>query len=345
MERMRLAFFDRWTDPIAEEILNANKNIELVRLTTSDDPAKVWKELERAHGYQWPIAPYLGSRELVARCTNLLAMSSQGSGCDVMDFDACNEAGILIVNQAGLGGHHAVASHALGMMLALSKNIIQSHHALRRDRTSWKRMDYIGHDLFDKTVGIVGFGEIGSRTGQLCKAAFNMNVLAYDPYLTAEQVKARGGTKVDRLGDLLARSDFVSVHCPLTDETRGMIGAEEFARMKPGSYFVTAARGTIHDEAALETALKKGDIAGAGLDVWAEEPPPLDHPLLHLDNVICSIHIAGLTREAYRSVGEGAALQWIEILEGRRPPRLVNPEVWPKYLDRFQRVAGRAVAA
>ena len=343
MERKRLVFFDRWTDPIAEEILNKNQNIELVRLTASDDSAKIWKELEHAHGYQWPVAPYLGSRELVARCPNLLAMSSQGSGCDVMDFGACNEAGILIVNQAGLGGRHAVASHALGMMLAVSKNIIQSDRALRRDR-NWKRLDYIGHDLFDKTVGVIGFGEIGSRTGQLCNAAFRMDVVAYDPYLSAEEIAARGGRKVE-LDELLATSDYVSLHCPLTDETRGLMGAREFAAMKPGSYFIATARGTIYDEPALVEALRQKHIAGAGLDVWAQEPPPVDHPLFTFDNVICSVHIAGLTKEAYRSVGEGAALQWIEILEGRPPLRLVNKEVWPKYLERYRQVTGQPLNA
>lgn len=338
MERRRIVFFDRWTDPIAEQILDTKPNIELVRLAASDAPSKVWKELERAHGYQWPVKPYVGSREVLERCPNLLAMSSQGSGYDQMDVDVCNEMGILVVNQAGLGGRHAVASHALGMMLAVSKNIIQSDRALRRDR-DWKRMDYIGNDLFGKTVGIIGFGEIGSRTGELCKAAFGMNIIAFDPYLSEDVIAARGGQKVG-LDELLARSDFVSVHCPLTAETRMMIGAREFALMKQKAYFITTARGGIHDEAALADALRDGRIAGAGVDVWAEEPPPLDHPLFSFDNVICSIHIAGLTREAYRSVGEAAALQWIEILEGRRPPRLVNKEAWPKYVERYRRIVG-----
>jgi len=339
--RKKLVYFERWADPVAEEILNRESDIELVRLSLSDSSDKIWEMLAGAHGYQWPRPPYRGSSELIARAPKLLAMSSQGSGCDAMDFPACNQAGVMIVNQAGLGGREAVASHAFAMMLGLSKQLIQSDRAMRRDR-KWERLQYIGQDLTEQTVGIVGFGNIGTRTAELCETAYHMNVLAYDPYLSAQEIELRGGQKVG-LEELLARSDFVSVHCPLTAETRGMLGEREFRKMKPSAFFITTARGGIHDEAALARVLEEGKLAGAGLDVWEDEPPPLDHPLLRFDNVVTSIHIAGVTRRAYRQCAEGAAVQWIDILRGRRPSRLVNPEVWPAYEQRYQRVMGQAL--
>ena len=136
-----------------------------------------------------------------------------------------------------------------------------------------------------------------TRVAQLCRGLFNMRVLAYDPYLTAEQVKARGAEQV-ALDDLLRESDFVSVNCPLTAETRRMMDARAFGLMKPEAYFVTTARGFIHDEAALAEALAAKRIAGAGLDVWEDEPPPPDHPLMQFDNVLLSPHTAGVTRES-----------------------------------------------
>ena len=341
MNRKTLVFFDAWADPVAEEILALEPSIEVVRLQTGDEPSKIWDALGRAHGYQWPRPPYLGSRELIARCPNLLAMASQGSGCDVMDFDACNEAGVMIVNQAGLGGREAVASHAFAMMLSLSKKLIQSDRAMREERR-WDRLQFVGDDLTGRTIGIVGFGNIGSRLAELCTAAFGMRVLAYDPYLGANEIGRRGAVKVDDLPAMLGQADYVSVHCPLTAETAGMIGADAFAAMKPGAYFVTTARGGIHDEAALEEALRSGHLAGAGLDVWRDEPPDFDHPLLRFPNVVVSAHIAGVTRQAYRSTAEAAARQWITIFEEKRPPRLVNPDVWPRYVERHTRIFGRS---
>jgi D-3-phosphoglycerate dehydrogenase len=166
-----------------------------------------------------------------------------------------------------------------------------------------------------------------------------MRVLAYDPLLTAEQVTARGAEKVE-LDELLIQSDYVSVHCPLTKQTRRLMGAAQFARMKPEAYFITTARGFIHDEEALAEALRKNQIAGAGLDVWEDEPPPHNHPLMAFDNVIVSPHVAGATIEARDNMGRIAAEQVLQILDGKKPPRLINPEAWPAYRERFERIMG-----
>ena len=168
-----------------------------------------------------------------------------------------------------------------------------------------------------------------------------MKVLAYDPYVTAEEVSARGAEKVE-LNDLLRRSDYVSINCPLTKDNRGMIGAREFALMQPHAFFITTARGFIHDEDALLDALRNKQIAGAGLDVWSKEPPPPENPLLQFDNVLASPHTAGVTKEARANMGKIAAEQMLDALDGKRPPRIVNPEVWPAYAKRFERTFGFA---
>src|SRR6266850_1235443 len=160
----------------------------------------------------------------------------------------------------------------------------------------------IGTEAQGKTIGIVGLGNVGRRIAELCNGLLGMKVLAYDPYLDATEMAARGGEKVE-LDDLLSRSDYVSISCPLTKDSRGMIGARQFALMQPHAYFITTARGFIHDEAALVEALRDKHIAGAGLDVWAKEPPPPDHTLLQFDNVLASPHTAGVTKEARANMG------------------------------------------
>jgi D-3-phosphoglycerate dehydrogenase len=192
----------------------------------------------------------------------------------------------------------------------------------------------MGDDLYGKTVGIVGFGNTGTRVAELCGGLFAMTVLAYDPYVGPNAIRARGARKVE-LAELLRASDFVSLHCPLTAETTRMIGEREYALMKKGAFFLTAARGFIHDEAALHAALTAGHLAGAGLDVWEQEPPPADHPLLSLPNVIASPHTAGVTHAARRRLALMAAEQLIDVLRGGDPQRILNAVALPRFRERF----------
>jgi D-3-phosphoglycerate dehydrogenase len=166
-----------------------------------------------------------------------------------------------------------------------------------------------------------------------------MEVLAVDPYLTEEEIVRRGAKPVN-FDELLARSDFVSIHCPRDKDTMKMMNAGAFAKMKKGAVFVTTARGGIHDEAALHDALTSGHLYGAGVDVWEKEPPPLDHPLLKLRNVVATYHTAGVTWEARRNMATFAAEQIVGILKGGRPPRLINAEAWPLYAKRFEKLMG-----
>jgi D-3-phosphoglycerate dehydrogenase / 2-oxoglutarate reductase len=239
---------------------------------------------------------------------------------------------VIVCNNSG-PGREAVAEHALGFMLALAKKIGLADRLIRREVVQDRTAVLRSRELLGKTLGIVGVGQIGGRLVELC-APFAMTVLAYDPYLTDEEAAARGATKVE-LDELLERSDFVHLNCPLTSETEGLMGAAQFARMKPTAYFITTARGPVHDEDALYDALTSGSIAGAGIDVFHSEPPDPTHPLLTLDNVIASPHTAGITEEATRDIAIATAEQWITIFSGKVPPRLVNPEAWPAYVDRY----------
>ncbi len=338
----RLVYFDSFMDPIANAIIGRRDDIDLVRLEYAAPQADNWAEMSQAHGYQVQPRgelrePWFPDAALLARCPNLLAVSSTGAGYDMIDVDACSAAGVIVVNQSGTNWE-PVAEHALGLMLSLTKKIAVAERAMKRTAKLDRRI-YVGNNLRNKTIGIVGIGHIGRRVAQLCGVLFDNTVLAYDPHLTAEQIAARGAEKVE-LDELLRRADFVTVHCPRSGETFGMFGAAQFAAMKPTAYFINTARGGIHDEAALEDALRAGRIAGAGLDVFLHEPPEPSHPLLNLDNVIASPHIAGVTAETMTEMCEATALQWLTIFDGGIPPRLVNPEAWPRYRERFADLLG-----
>src|SRR3954452_4645690 len=343
----RVFYVKYLANEIYVDILKARPDVRLDRLENESPEAVSAPILAEAHAYQVgaardEIAPHFHVHaDLLKRAPNLLIVSSNGAGYDPVDVDACTAAGVVVVNQSG-GNANSVAEHALGMLLTLSKRIIEADRALRRD-PNVNRNALIGTEARGKTIGIIGIGNVGRRIAELCKGLLGMTVLAYDPYLTADEVAARGGEKVE-LDDLLRAADYVSISCPLTKDNRGMIGAREFSLMQPHAFFITTARGFIHDEEALLAALRARKIAGAGLDVWAKEPPPPDHPLLQFDNVVASPHTAGVTREARENMGRIAAEQMLAALDGKRPPRIINPEVWPAYSKRFERTFGFAPA-
>jgi D-3-phosphoglycerate dehydrogenase len=329
--------------PIYEAILKSRADVRLDRLENESPDAVSAPILTAAHAYQIGAARDELARhfhvdaDLLRRAPNLLIVSSNGAGFDPVDVEACTAAGVLVVNQSG-GNANSVAEHALGMLLTLSKRIIEADRALRRE-SNVNRNALIGNEAQGKTIGIVGLGNVGRRIAELCRGLLRMNVLAYDPYLSASEMASRGGEKVE-LDDLLRRSDYVSISCPLTKDSRGMIGTREFKLMQPHAFFITTARGFIHDEAALLEALREKRIAGAGLDVWSKEPPPSEHPLLQFDNVLASPHTAGVTKEARENMGRIAAEQILDAFDGKRPPRIINPEVWPDYAKRFERAFG-----
>ncbi|PPQ34635.1 NAD(P)-dependent oxidoreductase [Rhodopila globiformis] len=340
----RVFYVNNVAAPVFLDMLATRPDIQVDRLANDTPDAEAEPVLARAHAYQIGSSRqelamrFQGFAPLLRRCPNLLLLSTTGAGFDTLGLADATEAGIAVVNQAG-GNKEGVAEHVLGMMLALSKRIVTANVIMRRG-TPYHRRDFMGDDILGRSIGIIGIGHVGTRLAELCRGLFRMRVLAYDPYLTAEQIAARGGEKVETLEDLLRQSDFVSVNCPHTAETRGMLGAGQFAQMQPHAYFITTARGGIHDEAALAAALAAKQLSGAGLDVWEEEPPPPDHPLMGFDNVVVSPHNAGVTRQSRHTIAKIAAEQLLDMLDGKKPPRLLNPEVWPVYRERFARILG-----
>ena len=342
----KLAYFERWIDPVAETILREVPNLELAKLSYESPEEQNWTLLESAQYYQISPGteirhPWRADDHFLDRAPALLAICSTGSGYDTIDVDACTRRGILVCNQAG-SNNVSVAEHAVGLMLSVCKNMGR-YDRLMRVRSFEGRFDFPGSELTGKTIGIVGLGNIGAELARICSSGFRMQTLAFDPYLSAEEISSRGAEKVD-FADLLQLSDYVSLNCPLTRETRGMMGATEFAAMKPSAIFVTTARGGIHDERALKDALDAGVIAGAGIDVFDQEPPSMDHLLMSCENVVVTPHIAGLTQEAMYRMASSAAEQWLDIAAGSRPPRLVNPDAWPGYLQRLAKLEEASLA-
>jgi D-3-phosphoglycerate dehydrogenase / 2-oxoglutarate reductase len=338
----RIIYFHHRLDATAAAVRNKRSDIDMFHRDFDGRVADNWADMTRAHGYHACARtemrePWFPDARLFAKTPNLLAVCSLGAGYDVIDVDACTNAGILVCNQSG-ANKEAVAEHAVGLMLAISKKIMEADRAVRK-LNSIERFRYIGTELLGKTVGIIGLGNIGSRVAEICNTAFRMTVLAYDPYLSNEKMAARNAKKVE-LKELLQRSDYVSMHCPRTKETFGMIGYDELSLMKPTAVFINTSRGGTYRESDLARALEERKIAGAGIDVFLEEPPSTDHPLMTFDTVILTPHNAGSTREAHANVATYASEQWIDIFDGKVPPRLINKAAWPKYSERFQKILG-----
>jgi D-3-phosphoglycerate dehydrogenase len=328
---------DRWIHPIFDETLAENKAVALdIMPLLKADKTKA-PQLELADIYLVPSTRtdiperWQVTASLLSACPRLKVVSSTGSGVDTIDVDACTKAGVLVVNQAG-GNVDSVAEHTMGLLLALSHRIAEADRSLRTGpRVS--REALMGHEIAGLTLGLVGMGQVACRVAELA-TAFHMKVIATDPLLRDTTIKARGAIPVS-MGELLDASDVISLHCPHRSATTHLFGDAQFERMKQGSWFLSTARGGIHDEAALYRSLLCGHLGGAGLDVWKPEPPPKDHPWLGLPNVVATYHTAGVTHEARKKMALIAARQILDICSARRPPRPINPEVWPTVLERL----------
>ena len=343
--KRRVARTDLWLHSIFEQRLATEPNIELTICPIAAPAAASQAVLEQSHVFhvspakdELPEHMFVNA-EFLKRCPQLLMVSSAGAGYDTIEAAACTAAGVALVNQAG-GNAVSVAELTIGLMLDVSRRISESDRRLRRER-GFTRESVMGYEVAGKVIGLIGMGHIGTRVAALAKA-FGMTVLGTDPLLDDDEIARRGAQAVAR-DQLLAAADVVSVHCPRDPDTLGMLGEAAFARMKRGAIFISTARGGIHDEAALAEALRAQHLGGAGLDVWEPEPPPLDHPLLQMPNVVATYHTAGVTHEARRNVAAIAAEQIVGMLGGERPPRLVNPAVWPAYAARFERILGKSV--
>lgn len=249
---------------------------------------------------------------VIAASPRLKVIAKHGTGVDNIDLDAAARCGIPVLRALGANAR-SVAEHTIALMIALMKDIVPLDRAVKGGE--WPKASYVGRDLAGAKLGLVGFGAIGQEVAMLARG-LGMPVTVFDPY-TIEL--PREVTRETDLDTLLATSDIVSLHCPLTKETRHLINAERLGRMKPTSFVVNTARGGIIDELALVEALRGGTIAGAGLDSFAEEPPPKDSPLWSLPNIIVTPHTGGAARGAMRAMAETAARHVISVLDGNGP--------------------------
>lgn len=264
------------------------------------------------------------SAEVFRNLPRLRGVVKWGVGVENIDIPAATEAGVIVANSPG--NSIAVAEAAMLLILAVSKNFAVMVQAAKEGASL--AFDVRGHEIYEKTLGIVGFGRIGQHLAGMAQG-FRMTVLAYDPYVPPERFLARGVRQSD-LPTLLRESDYVSLNCVLTPETHHLIGAGELALMKPTAYLVNTARGAVVDEQALYQALKAGKIAGAGLDVFEEEPLKPTNPLLTLPNVIATPHALPRTWESTGRTTRMIQEAVLAILDGRLPEHTLNPNVKPK---------------
>ncbi|MCD6530461.1 phosphoglycerate dehydrogenase [Candidatus Bathyarchaeota archaeon] len=262
------------------------------------------------------------SEQSLSEADDLLLVQKFGVGVDTIDLDACSKRGIYVCNLPGVNAID-VAEYVVGAMISYLRRFMRMDEAARR--AAWdERPNLIGERLSGKTVGIIGFGNIGRNVARLLEP-FKVRVLVYDPYVDMETKKKLGVADSD-LSTLLRESDIVTLHVPLTEETRGLIGYDELKSMKSSAILINAARGGIVDEDALYKALSEGVIRGAVIDVYAEEPPQKDNPLLRLENVQLSLHTASWTREVFEEMMRLCSMNVISVLEGAKPKNIVNLE-------------------
>jgi len=315
------------------------------------------------HGVVVRTATRLG-RETIRAATALEVIGRTGAGVDNIDVDAATRRGIPVCYTPEANSS-SVVEHVLALILGLAKQLSQMDQAVREGRFG-VRYDYRAVDVAGKTVGVVGLGRIGRGVARRCRDALDMTVIAYDPYVEAQQIPspekgtgpfcakhpsglsgkrglspfpaplpqrergvAVGGPPIELASDLATvfeRGDFVTLHVPYSQATHHLVNAELIAKMQPSSYLVNTSRGAVVDETALARALAEGRIAGAALDVFEKEPPDPDNPLLKLPNVILTPHSAALTRECVARMAVDAAQGVLDVLEGRKPKYVFNPE-------------------
>jgi D-3-phosphoglycerate dehydrogenase len=274
--------------------------------------------------------------DLLDRPHRLLGIVRHGTGLDLIPVEAATAQGIPVANVPGVNAE-TVAEYCIGAFLTLARRMHRMDRELREIgwNESRKHADF-AIELFGRTLGVVGVGDIGRRVAEIGHSAFSMRILGYQRRLDA----LPGFVEPVDIDRLLRDSDFISLNCPLTPETRHLVNERRLRSMKPTAFLVNAARGPVIEEAALVRALEESWIGGAAIDVYDEQPLRRDHPFLRLRNVVLTPHAAGLTREASDRMSVGAAEQVLQLLAGERPKHLVNPEIWEQHLERQRRIGG-----
>ncbi len=313
--------------PDAVALLDAHDDVEydVMKGLSPDELA------EQIPGYHGLVvrSTVSATAEVIAAADELSVIGRAGVGVDNIDLRAASESGVIVMNTPG-ANTVAAAEHTVALLLAMCRNIPQAAASLRNGR--WDRKLYRGIELRSKTIGIVGLGRVGRRVARRCRA-FGMEVICFDPFLSDDRAHELHVESVD-LDELLSRSDFITLHAALTPKTSGIIGREALAKVKPGVRIVNAARGGLIDEDALCEALESGRVAAAALDVLVDEPPDFANPLLHMDNVVVTPHLASSTEEAQREVGVRIVSQVIDALHGTDYRNAVNMPVVDRHIRR-----------
>jgi D-3-phosphoglycerate dehydrogenase / 2-oxoglutarate reductase len=264
--------------------------------------------------------------ELIEAAKNLKVIGRAGVGFENIDVDAATQRGIVVMNTPG-GNNVTTGEHTISLMMALARHIPQAVASLKKGK--WERNKFIGVELCNKTIGVIGLGNVGRIVAERA-AALRMKVVGFDPFISAEKI-AQMEVEPATLEEIFSRADFITVHVPLTPETQGLINREAFAKMKTGVRIINCARGGIVDEMDLAEAIKEGKVAGAALDVYVDEPPAADHPLLKMDQVITTPHLGASTDEAQLNVAIAVAEQMVDFLTQGLVRYAVNvPSVSPE---------------
>jgi len=267
--------------------------------------------------------------ELIEAAKNLKVIGRAGVGFENIDVDAASKRGIVVMNTPG-GNNVTTGEHTISLMMALARHIPQAVASLKSGQ--WDRNKFVGVELCNKTIGIIGLGNVGRIVAERA-AGLRMKVIGYDPFILGENI-ALMGVEPASLEEIFIKSDFITVHVPLTSETQGLINREAFAKMKPGVRIINCARGGIVDEKDLADAIREGKVAGAALDVYVDEPPPAGHPLVKMDQVITTPHLGASTDEAQLNVATAVAEQMVDFLAKGVVRYAVNvPSVSPELLE------------
>ncbi len=267
--------------------------------------------------------------QLIEAAKNLKVIGRAGVGYENIDVDAASKKGVVVMNTPG-GNNVTTGEHTISLMLALARHIPQAVASLKNGK--WERNKYVGVEICNKTLGIIGLGNVGRIVAERA-AGLRMKVIGYDPFIAVENI-ARMGVEPVSLDEIFARSDFITVHVPLTQETQGLVNRDAFTKMKKGVRIINCARGGIIDEKELAEAIREGKVAGAALDVYVDEPPPPDHALVKMDQVITTPHLGASTDEAQLNVAIAVAEQMVDFLSKGVVRYAVNvPSVSPELLE------------
>lgn len=291
-------------------------DLELITIPDGDQPL-FEEHIKDAEAILLSTA-YKMTRDVISSASKLKVISRTGVGVDNVDVSAATEKGILVLNTPQANSV-SVAEHTVAMIIAISKQLLMYDSELRAGNFKIRRNNK-AVDIDGKTLGLIGCGRIGRFAAEKCRAAFGMDIIGYDPYIT----EAEGITMYTDIEEVFKRADYISLHIPLTPETKNLVGDKLLSLMKPTAYIINTARGGIIDEQALAQKLKNEEIAGAALDVLESEPPAIDNPLLGLKSVILTPHTAALTKECSARVAYEAALGIADYLNGRTPKFVFN---------------------